>query len=174
MGNAELDGMPLPKMAPSAMDSVRDRDHARDVLTAYYHPDIRHDCDPRVYPDREVRIGRGVHLVVSVDNGTIISVGDHVPAPLGDASPVLTPLRRPKRRAHGGAGTRTPTSIAELIDRIKKVAGKDAVQRTTSHYVVRVKGAAPIGIAANTGDWRSILNTVKTLRYYGIDVTRDV
>jgi len=164
--------MPLPKMALSAMDCVRDREHARDVLTAYYHPDIRHDCDPRVYPDREVRIGRGVHLVVSTDTGTIISIGDHVPARLDSASPVLTPVKRPKRRTHGGSGTRVPTSIPELIERVKQVAGKDAVQRTANHYVVRVPGASPIGIAANTGDWRSIRNSVQTLRYYGIDVTR--
>ncbi len=166
--------MRLPKMAPSAMDCVRDRDHARDVLTAYYYPEIRHDCDPRVYPDREVRIGCGVHLVVSAETGTIISIGDHAPAPVGAASPVLTPVRRPKRRTHGGAGTRVPTSIPELIERVRQVVGKDAVERTSNHYVVRVPGASPIGIAANVGDWRSIRNSVRTLRHYGIDVTRDV
>lgn len=171
MSAYEIDGMTLPRFSASAADAVRDRDHAREILNAYYRPEITHDGDPKLCPDREVRIRGRVHLVIQ--GGVIISVGEYNPPEPSSASPVLAPADKPRRRrGKGGAGNRFPTDVAELVARIEQAGAR--VDRTKKHYVVTIPGSAVrVGVPRNPRDWRSIRNSVNQLRALGLDVSRD-
>lgn len=164
--------MKLPRFAPSAADAVESRDHARAILNAYYAPEITHAGDPNIAPGRQVRIAGDVHIVVHDD--TIISVGRYAPERPAGASPVFGPVDGPKhrRRGKGGCGTRIPTTITELIERIEAAGG--TVDRSQRHYVVSVPGARKrVAVPRNLKDWRSIRNSVAELRRCGLDVGRD-
>ncbi|MGW5720758.1 hypothetical protein ACWEVP_31615 [Amycolatopsis sp. NPDC003865] len=166
----ELDGMALPKFAPSAADSITDADHARKVLTAYYNPEITHAGDPKLCPGREVRIRGRIHLVV--DRGTIISVGEYDPPKLDGASPVLDPQRARLRRFRGGRGNRFPTTVDELVRRIRATGAE--IEQTSKHYSVRLPSGKWMTVPKTVHDWRALRNTVTQLRRAGLDVTRDV
>jgi hypothetical protein len=165
----ELDGMALPRFAPSAADQVLDADHAREILGAYYRPEITHAGDPKKHPGREVRIRDRVHLVV--DRGTIIAVGTYDPPPPDGASPVLDPPRSRLRRFRGGRGNRFPTTVEELVHRIR-ATGAD-IEQTRKHYLVRLPSGQTMTVPKTVHDWRALRNTVTQLRRAGLDVTRD-
>ena len=163
--------MPLPRFAASAAKSVIDRDHAREILNTYYHPEIRHAGDPTHHPGREVRIKGRVHIVVDAD--VIIAVGRYEPAaPLAE-SPVIGDIRqRHRRRGRGGQGTLVPTTVDELIRRIEAAGGE--VEESDRHYLVTIpEGARRVPVPKNPRDWRSIRNSVAQLRRLGLDVRRD-
>jgi hypothetical protein len=165
----ELDGMTLPRFAPSAATDVVDADHAREILHAYYNPEITHAGDPKKHPGREVRIRGRVHLVV--DAGTIISVGEYDPPPPPELSPVLDKQRAALRRFRGGRGNRFPTTVDELIRRIR--ATGRPIETTKKHYLVHVPSGQTMTVPKTVHDWRALRNTVMQLKRAGLDVTRD-
>lgn len=164
----ELDGMALPKFAPSAADAITDANHAREVLSAYYDPEITHAGDPKRNPGREVRIRGRVHLVV--DRGTIIAVGPWEPKALTGTSPVLTRPRARHRRVRGGKGNRFPTTVDELVRRIRATGA--TVETTSKHYAVQVPTGQWMTVPRTVHDWRALKNTVTQLKRAGLDVTR--
>jgi len=157
----------IPLFTRGAAGRVRDLAHLRAILAAYHDPELRwrgrgeHTCEFR-------RTGR---VQVIVANGRIIGLTDVEPSADARSALLTTPPKAKRHHRRGGAGTRMPTSLDELITRARGAGAE--VSYGGSHLRVTMPGwNRAVIVPVTPSDWRSIRNTARYLCRAGINVMR--
>lgn len=153
-----------PPMTSTARAMVESVEHLEKICRAYYEPEA-------IYPDPKgddrVRRRWGDVAVTVVPNGMIIYIAE---AERGEGPPTFLAARaRGLPKARGGrGGRRTPTSVGDIIDALRKL--KVPVERNgTGHWRVTLPDGGSYSIPATpSGGNRSIPNTVADLRRFGV------
>lgn len=156
---------PLPEFNPGARAEITTVEQLRGVLDAYYRPQLRL---PALAEDCERRIAGPHAVTVNLDTGVIVFVGE---AEQSSAAPEsLQEAKAPKRRRSGGAGNRNPTSVGEIIDRLKDIGA--TVKLAGKHYRVHLPNGEAVSLPCTPSDHRWIANKVAEIAVKGYDVRR--
>lgn len=157
----------LPPMTQRLRREIVDANQIHMVLSAYYDPLVIRPCER---DGRHFRQGADLRLVVTDDCGKIIGIK---PVASAEHDRSRTPaLDRSPRRRHrrGGSGTRMPTSMAELLDRLATLGATH--RRRGRHWCITLPNGRMVVLPHTASDWRSLANCVTKLRRAGLDVRR--